>query len=320
MEASESHGAIVGAYAASPAHSRWNPALEKEFFTFLDAVPTVRGLELPWLGSLHPHDDRWLEANLPRRFSNVVTDIGATVSAVAADPAYGLASTDARGRRAAIHQASRLRDDVHRLNDAIGAQSVLAVELHSAPLASAGSAGMLRASLTEVAGWDWDGATLTIEHCDSEVAGQAPEKGYLSLADELDAIASSGTGIGLSLNWGRSAIELRRADAVRQQVAMAASSGLLRGLMFSGASDRAGRFGPAWIDAHLPMAPTPEFPLGEPTSLLTEELLRECVDAAGDVQWSGIKYGWKPQHSPVVERVQMVTAGVDILLRSFRRP
>lgn len=260
-------GIIVGAYAASPAHARWDPRAEEEYLQSLADVDAIAGVELPWVGSLHPHDDTWLLDNLPRRFGIVVTDIGATVAALAVDPQFGLASRDDEGRRRALLAAAQVRDGVERLVDSRGRPVVHAVELHSAPLGRDGSAGALAESLAEVASWEWNGARLLLEHCDAHVEGQRPEKGYLSLQHELDAISLSGTDIGVSLNWGRSAIELRDASLVLEHVALARSEGRLAALVLSGAAAAESHFGPAWTDAHLPFPPSSEFPSGEPTSV-----------------------------------------------------
>jgi hypothetical protein len=300
---------IVGAYAASPSQPSWQPHLEADYFARLAEVLGLRGLELPWVGRLHPHDSDWLLAALPSRFDLVVTDIGGTVGRLAADPDYGLASNDADGRRRALDDAARMRDDVDRLNQSAGRSAVIAVELHSAPLAGNGGPAAFAESLRELAGWQWGGAQLLVEHCDTLVDGRSPEKGYLPLAAEIDAIAGSDTAFGLSLNWGRSAIELRDADAVLRHVAEARGSGLLRAVVFSGASPEASAFGPAWVDAHLP------FDADEPTSRLTAERAHATLDAAGDLDWVGIKLGHRPLDAPVADRVRVIQNSIALLDR-----
>lgn len=301
-------GFIVGAYAASPAHRSWDPGLEAELFLGLAADPRVAGLELPWLGRLHPHDEAWLCAHLPERFSVVLTDIPDTVSLLSDDPVFGLASPDREGRARALRRAEQLRDDVRRLNDATGRSAVAVVELHSAPRARA-SRPHFEDSLAQLQQGDWDGAQVVIEHCDAWVEGQRPEKGFLSLADELRALEDSP--FGLSLNWGRSAIELRDADRVIEHIAFARESGRLSGLMFSGAADRSGFLADAWVDAHHPMRRDDRHPWGDPTSLLTEQRLAAAVAAAGSDVWIGVKMGWAHADGTVAQRVQMIRAALD---------
>ena len=60
-------------------------------------------------------------------------------------------------------------------------------------------------------GWDWSGATLVVEHCDKYIPEQNPEKGFLSLESEIDIVAE--VGIGIHLNWGRSVVKGRCAQA-----------------------------------------------------------------------------------------------------------
>ncbi|GAB3797036.1 DUF4862 family protein [Humibacter antri] len=316
MTPSAIDGYVVGAYAASPAHQRWDPQREDAYLTLLEQEPRVGALELPWSGRLHPHDSEWLLAHWPERFRAVMTDVPWAARQVTDDPAYGLASTDEEGRRRAISSALALRDDVERLADAVGRPVVQVVELHSSPRASSGCAERLALSLDELSATDWHGAQLVIEHCDALVADHEPEKGFLSLDDEIRAIRLSETDVGLSLNWGRSAIELRDAHAVADQVERAASTGLLQGLMISGASDRDGVMGSAWVDAHHPFLRSPQHPDGDPASLLTEELVAASFAAAGRLRWRGVKVGWPPNATGTVERrVAMIARALDALDR-----
>lgn len=304
----EKTGVFVGAYAASPAHSAWDARLESEFFDGLDAVPELRGVELPWMGALHPHDDAWLLRSFPRRFDAVLTSIPGTMKRLGTTPLYGLASRDADGRAAALAEAGRIRDAVRRLNDAVGRRAVTAVELHSAPSAGRGDVASLAASIAELSADadTWDGATIAIEHCDAFVPSHQPEKGFLDLTDELAAIADRPAWVGLSINWGRSAIELRDGELVTAHIRQAAASGRLRGLMLSGASAELSPFGGPWVDAHHPMTPSSSFPYGEPSSMLTEDLLRDAIAAAAAVDWLGFKFGWADREAPVEPRVDMI--------------
>lgn len=302
---------IVGAYAASPALFSWDPELEGEYLRSLDAVDDIRGLELPWADGLHRHDERWLLANLPRRFDIVLTAIPGTVGRLAANARFGLASVDPDGRADALADAERMRADVHRIAEATGRASVIAVELNSAPLASAGSPAALTESLATIADWDWAGAGLVVEHCDTLVAGRAPQKGYLPISDEIAAALDAG--VGISINWGRSAIELQDADAVARQIAHAQTAGVLRGLILSGAADVAGAFGQPWEDTHLPFEPADDFPWGDPQSLLTTERAAQAIAAAGELEWLGLKFGWRTADAAVADRVAMIQRAARIV-------
>ncbi|KRA24533.1 hypothetical protein ASD65_08960 [Microbacterium sp. Root61] len=306
-------GLVVGAYAASPAHRQWDPSAESAFFEALAATPGIGALELPWLGSIHPHDDGWLHRSLPATLRAVVTDIPYTMGRIGAAPAYGLASHDEDGRRAAIADVRLLLDDVRAFDDAQSRSVVGVVELHSAPRGARGGVDPLVRSLTEIAGWEWGSVDLVLEHCDAWRDGQAPEKGFLDLSVELDAIERSGTPIGISLNWGRSAIEGHSADTPVAHAREAAERGLLRGFIASGAAATETAFGPAWIDAHLPFAPSPTIAHGTPGSLMTETAVADVVRAAGRLDWAGVKVGCAQDAASVADRVVLVAEAVGVL-------
>jgi len=294
----------AGAYAAI---TKQLAAVADEYYRLLAADPLVGGLEEPWTGA--PLVDRGWPV--------LVTTIPGTMDALAADPSFGLASLDPSWRRAAIADASSVRDEVLRLNDARGSRVVRAVELHSAPHASGspGGGALLADSLTEIAGWDWDGADLLVEHCDAAIEGQPAAKGFLSLAEEIDALR--GLPVGLVINWGRSAIELRDPDRVVEHLTLARDAGLLRGLIFSGAADSDGDGVAAWADQHLPVAREGGVG-GEQLSLLTGERMRAALAAAGDLDYLGLKVGWRGGDATAAERAALVTRGLGALRELLR--
>ena len=325
VSAGPGSGIIVGAYAGSPTAHRWDPAVESSYLAGLAEVAGIRGLELPWLGSLHPHDEPWLLATLPPRWRVVLTSVGYTVAAVARDPRHGLASDDAGGRRAAVANVTQMLAGVRRLNDSAGSSVVTAVELQAGPgphPSSSASAAALATSLAEIGAWNWEGAAVLLEHCDARVPGQAHAKGFLPLGDEIAAIRSSGVPVGIALNWGRSAIELRSASRVLEQVREARDADLLGAVMFSGVADRPSVYGDAWADAHLPFAPEPGSadPTGysEPASMLTVALARSALAEAGGLLYSGIKFAWRPAGASVDHRVAMIRQSVALLTEAAR--
>ncbi|MFS0853538.1 DUF4862 family protein [Microbacterium sp. 179-I 3D4 NHS] len=297
---------LVSAYPVSPAHAQWDPVLESELLPALCALPGVAGLEVPWMGGVHPHDESWFLAHVPA-VPLALTPIPFVMGRVSQNPAYGIASADAEGRTAALADLRRVASDAARIDDETAA-FVAVVTLHTAPQV-AGDASSLRRSLDEIASWDWRGAQLVIEHCDAAVPGQPHEKGFLPLETEIEAISDSGAPIGLWLNWGRSAIELRDADAVTAQIAAAAASGLLRGLAFSGAAPVAGPYGYAWIDAHLPIAST--HPAS--ASLLDDAHVHAALAAAGDVPWLGVKVARRPDDVTAQDAVRTVVRNLDVV-------
>lgn len=283
---------IVGAYPAQPEDSR------RRFYEELGQVPSIRGLELPygpWGGQPWP-------AGAPEGWTAVITAIPGTMQRLKVANAFGLASTDPDGRKAALDFVSGLREYALALAD--DGHRVEAVELHSAPPLRS-SAVFLEQSLKEVLDWDWGDTRVLIEHCDAPRAGGKPEKGFLTFQEELDVTSSlhgQGAGnLGIVINWGRSVIESRNPDTAVEHVAGARAAGVLAGVMFSGCSPVSTEFGYPWIDAHLPAVEVEGAP---PGSLLNHGEIRRCLAAAGPVPITGFKIGL-PQHGlSIKDRVE----------------
>lgn len=301
---------IISAYAASPAHTVWDAELEAELLPALCALPTVAGLEIPWIGAIHPHDTSWFLQHVPAGAHLSLTALPWVMQRCAAMPAYGLASRDSAGRAAAIHDFRMLHADVHTLAQQSAAQ-VDFVAIHSAPHETADKEALVE-SLAEIASWDWVGARLIIEHCDAVRPGQAYEKGFLRLEDEIDVIDRASADIGLWMNWGRSAIELRDADAITAQIATAAASGSLTGLTFSGAAFADGPYGSAWTDTHPPIAETD----AESASLLDAACVVSALAAARDAPWIGVKVSRNPADRTAAEVTATVARNLEIVRRS----
>lgn len=74
---------FVGAYAASPNTTAWDPELEARYYARLRALPNIKGLEHPFLGTLHPHDDAWFVRHIDPNWRFVLTCIPGFVAAIA---------------------------------------------------------------------------------------------------------------------------------------------------------------------------------------------------------------------------------------------
>lgn len=300
-------GWLVGAYAAAPSRVSWDPNVEAAFFDSLFALPGVIGLELPWKGNaFHLRDERWLLDQLPDDANIVLTTAPDTSDRRRASSSFGLAATEDAGRRAAIEATRAVFDALPRLRDATASGQVLAIELHAAPRPEHGAASVdaLRASLDEIVAWDWAGTTLSVEHCDAWFPGQVPAKGYLPIEEEMKVVADlrqQGAPIGLAINWGRSVIECRDADAGRAHAALAADAGVLDGIVFSGAAPVATPVGAAWADVHAPFADDDEFS----SSLLTPARAAETLAAAGPTRFKAVKIGAPAGFSPA-QRVAVI--------------
>jgi len=311
---------FVGAYAASPNTTGWDPELEARYYERLRALPNVKGLEHPFLGSLHPHDDAWFVQHIDPNWRFVFTCIPGVMAAMAKNPQVGLASDDAPGREEALAFVRKARDAIAALNAACGQPVVDAIEIHSAPDQSraASSVAALSTSLATLVQWDWQGARLVLEHCDAHVPNQVASKGFLSLADEIAAIEAVntryGSDVGIVVNWGRSVIETRSAQGALDHIALAKQHGLLAGLMLSGASGQDTPYG-AWRDSHMPPAPASAGGIGAEGSLLTEAALQACLQASGGRQLPilGLKIGIRPLDASLDERMAYIGSALSRL-------
>ncbi|HUJ73511.1 MAG TPA: DUF4862 family protein [bacterium] len=314
---------MVGAYAAAPPLTGGQGSLEQEFYARLRDERFVAGLELPFWQALHPQDEKRYVAGLSPAWDFALTLLPGTMEALAAGRTYGLASVDEDGRQAALRTVRRALDAVKQLNDHCGRAAVGTVELHSAPRqgpgGGTGSVAALTQSLRELRAWDWQGAVLALEHCDAFVPGQAPAKGFLALPQELQAIRDSDpapTPLGMTLNWGRSALEGRNATLPLEHVRSMRAAGRLRGIIFSGCTASHPLWG-AWQDTHAPFGPAFGLPFTVPESLLTAQAARECLAAApvDELALLGFKIKPLPDSLPVSERVDWLRGTAAVLDR-----
>lgn len=288
---------IVGSYATPP-----RPLGGSDEFRILSAgaltLDGVDGLEIPYIGAASPWQDAaWVRST---GATHVVTTVPAMMSAIETDPHFGLASADDDARAAAVRLIGDVRTFVAAVTQDAGVK-VGTVLLHSAPGMGHSTADAFARSLDEIAGWDWADAGLAVEHCDALVPAHDPVKGFLRLEDELPLVASRG--IGITINWGRSAIETHSADGPADHLAAAAEQGVLTGLMFSGAAATAGPYGDAWADKHLPIRGWGIGALSDAAdaSVLTRSEVERCVGIArraSTLEYVGVKVKAPPASAP----------------------
>lgn len=295
----------VGAYAAAPSLTEWNPPAAGTFLKSVLEMDDVAGLEVPFTGRLHKYDEQWFLRQLPQDAAFVVTTIPGTAARLQQDPRFGLASTSTAGRHDALKFVRDAFEAVERLNSHLGRAAVTALEIHSAPISAEGhaSAAAMADSLTEISDWDWHGAGAVLEHCDTLVAGRAPAKGFLPLEAVIEAIQlanqRSGRAIRMAVNWGRSVIEQHRAGAAVEHLRILRKAGLLGGLALSGCAGVDTRFGPAWADVHVRPAPrvtgsaasihARDSQVLESASLMTYERIQEAPETAGTNPATGFR-------------------------------
>lgn len=314
-------GYFLGAYAASANVSGWDAQLEADYYRGLAGLTEVRGLEHPFLGQLHQHDDAWFLQHLAPHWDYVFTTIPGVMNALATEPSFGLASTDPAGRQAALDFMQAARQAILQLNQHLGRQAVKAIMLHTAPARDkvAGSAACFMASMQQLLSWDWQGAQLLVEHCDAYLPPQLPSKGFLSLSDELAVLSQlkqqGAAPVGVVINWGRSVFEGRDPAAAIAHIQAAKDAGLLAGLMFSGVSGEDSAYG-AWRDSHQPIRNTQAPELGSVCSWLTEQQVGAALMAASPVEHLtvlGLKIGVRPVTATVAERLTLLQAQLQIL-------
>jgi len=277
---------IIGAYTTAPSIQLDNKNLERDFyFNLVEAIPDMRGLELPfWGDDIHRYGAEFLFPLMQPEWENILTCIPGTMKSLSQSPVFGLASDDKHGRAAAIAMLKRANVFMHRMNDFMSKQSIIAVQIVTAPsMPTAGvfaSVDSFRRSLDEILLWDWSDAKIVVEHCDTYIEGNLFEKGFLPIEDELKVLGqlSAENNIGVAINWARSAIEGRSPDAVIKHLNLAQENNLLTGLIFSGVSSCDERYG-SWKDTHMPFACSFDVECCEENSLLTKENVRETLKA-----------------------------------------
>ncbi len=301
---------FVSAYITAPT----DPAAEDAFY---DAVA---GLDLGGLEfALSPAgartlDPDWIDAHVPAHWDLVVTLVPTMTVRRADQPAYGLASADDVARDRALDDVARARDLARALADRHGRRRVAAIEVHTAPGPLLGTTAAFARSLDELLGWDLAGAEVLVEHCDAHVPGQAPAKGFFTLDEEIAVVRSFDLPperLGLSVNWGRSAIEGRDPATAVDHTRTAAATGLLRALVLSGATDADTAWGPAWGDMHIPSRGDAPALAASAASLLGPDEIAATLAAAGDVPRVGLKWAARPADADVAARLAIVTATVE---------
>jgi Domain of unknown function (DUF4862) len=311
---------FVGAYAASPNTQGWDSELETSYFQRLKGLSNIKGLEHPFVGTLHPHDDAWFLRNIDPDWHFVFTCIPGVMAALGQNPHFGIASDDPSGRAAAVAFLVKARDAIAALNKASGRCVVDAIQIHTSPKRTNASSSVsaLNESLAELVEWDWQGARILIEHCDAFIPNQNAAKGFLSLEDEISAVLATNarfsSNLGIVINWGRSAIEARSAQGPLEHIKLAKERGVLAGLFFSGASGAESAYG-VWADSHMPPSINAPGGLGAESSLMTETEIRNCL-LASDYKTLGVlglKIGIRPSDSTLDTRLAYLRSALDAI-------
>tara|TARA_R110002060_G_scaffold51424_6_gene62378 strand:- start:25118 stop:26098 length:981 start_codon:yes stop_codon:yes gene_type:complete len=312
---------IIGAYATAPSTVKWDKALETQFYQELKAINNIAGLEHPFTGQLHAYDDDWFLDTIDKEWQFIFTSIPGVMGNLASNPHFGIASNNEEGRQAALAFYQKAQQAILKLNNHLGRKSVSFMKVHTAPRITAdnrSSISALEASLKTLHSWDWNGAKLVIEHCDAYVQGQPAEKGFMTIEDEIVAIKNVNdtleSDIGISLNWGRSAIETRSTTGPLQHIKKAFEAGLLKGVIFSGASGIEGDYG-QWKDTHMP--PAQAFNVtsyAENSELTANQIAKAFEQCQGEpLDFIGGKISLSPNNATVVERISYIQSLITII-------
>ena len=314
---------VIGAYATAPSLGGDDINLERQFYEqLINSIPDIQGFEIPFWGEeIHKFGTEFLLGFIRPEWDHVLTCIPGSVKEVEKNPSFGLASNDIIGRSHAVSLHKRANQMVRKINMHSGRPSVMAVHIATAPSVPvdgvASSADSLLLSLNEILSWDWMGARIVIEHCDSHVEGRPFEKGFMSINDELMALKSltDNFQVGLAINWARSAIEGRSALTVIDHIKLARENDLLSGFVFSGVSDKDEVYG-LWKDSHMPFEKSFDVEHYQPGSLLTAGNIKSALKALDlyELDYIGVKLLVMPIDSaPIKTRVGVNRDAISVL-------
>lgn len=247
----------------------------------------------------------------------VITCIPTVMGRLNLNPGYGLASSDEEGRELALSDALAALAIADNAAQVTGRLRVFGLQVHSSPRPDFHSADALSRSLEELLEAADPSLLLAVEHCDATRPDQHVSKGFLELSQEIEVVRAFETDrLGITINWGRSMIEGHSVGYVNDHITQAREAGVLKGLMFSGATNRSGPWGPAWQDGH--MAPRGEHPLlvFSHMSLLGQEEIASALAAAGPAGervYTGVKITVQEGQDDLDRRFHVAQAAWDMI-------
>ncbi len=283
---------FVSAYATSPSFYEWDPFEEKKYFQELANNPKVIGIEHPYFVNSEKYPLSWLREAIPEHWSMIITILPALMQESKVNPYFGLASMSEKDRILAVALVKEMNEYIHLLNEMFGKNVVTAVHLHSSPKNDdkviRGNKCSLKRSLDEISAMNWNNIQLNLEHCDAYVPGQIPDKGFLSLEEEIEVIGET-VDYGLVLNWARSAIECRSSEGPLKHIQLAMKNNLLKGFFFSGCTNNIESKYGSWKDTHMPPKKIIKGLYLEEDSLLGYQEIRKTLEWLNKNIYFGIK-------------------------------
>ncbi|HHY1437486.1 TPA: DUF4862 family protein [Campylobacter jejuni] len=268
---------FVGAYTSSPTLFKWDYQQEQSFFNLLKSSIKIKGLELPYYGQLHLYDEKKFLQLMDENWRYVVTAIPGNMEKISNNIDFGLASNDNKARLEAVSFYSNIIKAIAKINCYFGENKVDFVSIATSPSIRkslvSDSVGNLYNSLKTLLDLNWDGAKLMIEHCDSG-RNEWAIKGFMNLEDEIEVVGKlkqEGYNIGITLNWGRSAIEYKNKNGILKHLDLIIENNLDYALMFSGVCNSKKSAYGMWQDLHAPIASANENIYGEKYSLMDRD-------------------------------------------------
>ena len=298
---------IIGAYATAPSLKSNDKSLEYKFYnSLIKSIPEIQGLEIPFFGdNIHKFGSDFMLGLIKPEWRNVLSCIPGVMDNLLRNPSFGLASNNESGRFEAIEMCKRANEFIHRVNDYYGKQSIMAIQLVSAPSVpikgvSSSKESLIR-SMDEILSWDWDDAKIVIEHVDTHIQELPFEKGFLSLEDEIQILSQFNdfNKVGVTINWARSAIEGKNVNRPIEHIKF----NLLSGLIFSGTSNNDKNYG-RWKDMHMPFARSYNVENFEQNSLLTYTNISNTLKSIdiNKLDYLGVKLLSMPLESADISR------------------
>lgn len=306
---------FLGAYAGYASFADKNPDNDAHYLRGLQELPHIAGLELPFYSDLsETNSDRFLRG-LPKHWDYILTLLPGTMQSLGRQAEFGLASSSAEGRKAAMARMTLVHRRIHEINDRCGRAAVRAIELHSAPTKPLADAHSLYSSLEELETWDWQGARLLLEHCDSWREDGGSIKGFLPLQEELGVLREFD--VQLALNWGRSVLEERDPEAALKHIAMGREQ--LGAFFFSGTTAEDPLYG-SWQDSHAPLKLETQEPWEPKHGLLTPLRVRELCELLETIPGLllGIKVQPSPPHLTIEQRLDFLARQISAFEKARR--
>lgn len=304
----------VAAYTISPSSSIWDPAQEASFFKGLSSLSPIAGIEHPYTPWNDRYPSPWLFTHLPPHWTMIITLLPAWMWHLKKDPLFGLASVQEESRQAAVALVYEALLFAKMLEDKMKRPVIKAFHLHTAPTnieaTRYGSKEALIRSLHDIKKWDWGEIDVNIEHCDAFQKGIIPQKGYLSLDDELNAIREAYFG-GIVLNWARSVIEAHDKEHITHHQKAALARQNLRGFFFSGCASESPFYG-EWRDTHMPPSLQKFADLTQGSLLGPQEIETAFSTMKGAGCYYGIKITDKSPSSSEARSLALIHETLDL--------